>query len=187
MDIYKILSSKTHNSHHLSRYIKFIKNLENQSFQEDEFTEIHHICPKAKDLFPEYKSFKEHPWNKIVLTARQHYIAHIMLCRVFYKSVSCTFALGRMLKSSGSSKKSVLYQKFRDVYRKELSKRMQKFSANKINKSFSAHPKNFCFMFVHVISPLAHNMNVNQRRIKVNNYDIHNLDLCTVLKTWLLF
>ena len=56
MDIYKILSSKTHNSHHLSRYIKFIKNLENQSFQENEFTEIHHICPKAKDLFPEYEN-----------------------------------------------------------------------------------------------------------------------------------
>lgn len=76
MNIYTILSSKEHNSHNLNRYIKFIESLKNQKISEDEYTESHHICPKAKDMFPEYKCLKTHAWNKIILTARQHFIAH---------------------------------------------------------------------------------------------------------------
>lgn len=92
--IFKILSSKRHNPHHLKRYIKFIewcKSINNVSM----YTESHHICPKAKDLFPEYKSFGEFPWNLIQLTTHQHIIAHVMLWKIY--GMSQVKALDAML------------------------------------------------------------------------------------------
>lgn len=82
MNIYTILSSKPHNPHYLNRYIKFIESF---SFQHSikSVTEEHHICPKSKDLFPEYISFKNFPWNKINLTKRQHFIAHYLLSNAY--------------------------------------------------------------------------------------------------------
>lgn len=82
-DIYAILESKPHNPHYLKRYWKFIQSCDTIAG----YSEKHHICPKAKDLFPEYASFKEHAWNGIRLTARQHFIAHWMLWKA-YKSYS---------------------------------------------------------------------------------------------------
>ena len=72
--IYTILSSKPHNPHYLKRYIKFI-----ESCKLNTTGELHHIAPKSKQLFPEFKSFKLHQWNKIKLSLRQHYIAHLLL------------------------------------------------------------------------------------------------------------
>ena len=82
IDIYAILASKPHNPHYLRRYWKFILNCV-ENFDEAEFSEKHHICPKAKDLFPEYDSFVNYPWNKAKLTSRQHYIAHIILHKAY--------------------------------------------------------------------------------------------------------
>jgi len=79
-DIYAILASKPHNSHYLKRYVKFIFSC---THQPGEYTEKHHICPKATDLFPEYRSFRQYPWNRVVLTARQHIIAHLLLWKSF--------------------------------------------------------------------------------------------------------
>jgi hypothetical protein len=83
--IENILSSKPHNKHYLNRYLKFIKKFSNQIAIKGE-TEVHHICPKSSDLFPEYKSFKINPWNKINLTYRQHFIAHYMLTKTYSDS-----------------------------------------------------------------------------------------------------
>lgn len=91
MDISVILSSKPHNEHYLNRYIKFIKSCLAQKFHENQKREIHHICPKAKDLFYEYKSFKAFPWNKCVMTPRQHYVAHWMLWKLYGNSQSRAF------------------------------------------------------------------------------------------------
>lgn len=86
MNIYSILTSKPHNSHYLRRYINFIeKQPQIQS------GEIHHICPKAKDLFPEYKSLKLYAWNKIILSPRAHFIAHWILSKVYGKSQALCF------------------------------------------------------------------------------------------------
>ena len=94
MNIYEILSSKPHNLHYLNRYLNFIKScqkynnehniyLKSKLHPDGIYMERHHICPKAKDLFPEYKSFKIHPWNQINLTPRQHFIAHLILWKVY--------------------------------------------------------------------------------------------------------
>jgi hypothetical protein len=61
--------------------------------------ERHHILPKAKSLFPEYSDLNMFHWNSIFLTYRQHYVAHLLLSKVFtrvdHKS-SAQLALYRM-------------------------------------------------------------------------------------------
>jgi hypothetical protein len=84
-DIYTILSSKPHNQHYLDRYWKFIQSLQSQTKIKG-VTEEHHICPKASDLFPEYKNTKVNLWNSVHLTKRQHWIAHWMLAKSYKNS-----------------------------------------------------------------------------------------------------
>jgi len=86
-DIYAILASKPHNPHYLKRYFKFIQWCQ-QNPTNEEYTEEHHICPKADDLFPEYKSLYKNPWNAIKLSAKQHIIAHIFLWKSYGDSQS---------------------------------------------------------------------------------------------------
>lgn len=82
MNILAILKSKPHNIHYLNRYYRFITECRSHN-KKLEYNELHHICPKSKDLFPEYKSLKQYPDNGIRLTARQHFIAHYMLFRAY--------------------------------------------------------------------------------------------------------
>lgn len=91
IDIYAILASKPHNPHYLNRYWKFIQACRNNNLIVEGIKEKHHILPKAKDLFPEYKSFSSNPWNKVLLTPRQHFIAHWILWRTF-KGVAMAYA-----------------------------------------------------------------------------------------------
>ena len=89
-NIYLILSSKPHNNHYLKRYIRFITRAvaHNASHIQSECMERHHICPKAPDLFPEYSCLTQYPWNCALLTARQHFIAHLILRKVYQGSQS---------------------------------------------------------------------------------------------------
>jgi hypothetical protein len=87
-----ILSSKPHNSHYLKRYIWFIESCRILNEDYIGYTEKHHICPKAKDLFPEYKSFSKHPWNCAILTPRQHFIAHRLLWKSYPEMKSMNYA-----------------------------------------------------------------------------------------------
>lgn len=82
--IYSILESKSHNQHYLKRYFNFILGCQNKNskINLDKF-EKHHICPKAKDMFPEYKNIRHFPWNNVKLTYRQHYVAHWILWKSY--------------------------------------------------------------------------------------------------------
>lgn len=102
MDIYEVLKTKPHSERHLARYVKFIRSRTPRSGK----TEKHHICPKAMDLFPEYTSFKDHPWNRIDLSHREHYIAHLILWKAYGGSQSV--AIQHMTR--GIIKKSRLYE-----------------------------------------------------------------------------
>lgn len=88
MSIYSILESKPHNPHFLLRYFKFIFACaeKNKALNNNVYVERHHICPKSKDLFPEYASFSKYPWNEIKLTADQHFVAHRLLWKSFPSS-----------------------------------------------------------------------------------------------------
>ena len=88
IDIYSILSSKSHNPHYLSKYFAFIQQCQthNKLVESITYTEKHHICPSAKTMFPEYQDFTTHSWNLVHLTARQHFIAHWMLWKAYNNS-----------------------------------------------------------------------------------------------------
>lgn len=109
-DIYTTLSSKSNNAHYLNRYWKFIQSLKHQT-KIDGITENHHICPKAKDLFPEYKSLQKHHWNSIHLSRRQHWVAHWLLAKAYGNSQ--TIAFFRMTKKSENRITSSIYEQFR--------------------------------------------------------------------------
>lgn len=78
-EIYETLSKNSENQHYTKRYINFINNVMEQKISEFEYTENHHILPKS--MFPQYSSLFQNPWNRCVLTARQHFIAHLILAK----------------------------------------------------------------------------------------------------------
>lgn len=123
-NIIKLLKSKPHNIHYLNKYISFIDSISNlQSINSfNTYTERHHILPKAKDFFPEYKSFKDYPWNKIILTSRQHFIAHHMLYKAYGGTMAGAFK--RMYESKQNSGK-LTSQQYAEV-KKHFSEHMSK-------------------------------------------------------------
>lgn len=89
--IYNILSSKPHNKHFLRRYVKMIENISSKGARDLTYSEKHHICPKAIDLFPEYRDLKINKWNLIHLTAREHFVLHWLLFKVYGGSQAKAF------------------------------------------------------------------------------------------------
>lgn len=83
MNILEKLQSKPGNSHHINRYYNYILACKTKNINIIEYSENHHILPKAKDMFPEFKSLKDNPWNSIILTHRQHIIAHYILMKAY--------------------------------------------------------------------------------------------------------
>lgn len=122
-NILDLLKSKPHNPHYLNRYYKFITSCKNDSTS---YLEKHHILPKAKDMFPEYSSFRDYPWNKITLTGRQHFIAHMLLWKAYGNSQ--TYAFNMMLVISPDHKKrytkvnSLIYETLKSDISKAHSK-----------------------------------------------------------------
>jgi len=45
------------------------------------YYELHHILPKC--LYPEYEDLKIHNYNSVLLTAKEHFICHWLLTRIF--------------------------------------------------------------------------------------------------------
>ena len=129
MDIYSILASKPHNPHYLHRYIRFIEKCQQKNKNSSAKTHKHHICPRAKDMFPEYAKFSKHNWNMARLTPRQHFIAHIMLWKI-YPSVTSQFnALWQMKHRNDEQMNSRLYESVLLEYSKKVSKRFKNLVA----------------------------------------------------------
>ncbi len=78
------------NQNQLNRYIKYIFLCEskNSKSKTNQYKELHHILPKADDMFPEYIDLNQHEWNGVYLTSKQHIVAHILLKKAFPKSRS---------------------------------------------------------------------------------------------------
>ena len=81
-------------------YLDIIENANNQNriklkkINEDyKYYENHHILPKS--IFKEYSSLKENPWNKVILTAREHFICH-RLIQKHYQSINFTLGDRKM-------------------------------------------------------------------------------------------
>ena len=73
LDIYKYIY-KNINKHYLDRYYKYINSIYLKGNRQLDYKENHHIIPKCID-----ESLYNDIDNKIVLTPREHYIAHLIL------------------------------------------------------------------------------------------------------------
>lgn len=180
MDIYTILSSKPHNQHYLNRYIMFIQNckLKNQ-LNKYEYMEKHHICPKAKDMFPEYKSLDIYSWNKIELTVRQHFIAHIILWKVFPYTNSQTFALWAMKHKNKEKINSKLYESLK----KDHSLKITNLSKNMIHSDNSKLMRSKKMSNKIWITDGVQNMRISNTQIIPENYYIGRSIIKSVNRT----
>jgi hypothetical protein len=125
MNIYSILASKPHNLHYLNKYITFIQKCQLKNTNYNGQIEKHHICPRANDMFPEYESFSIHPWNRALLTPRQHFIAHLLLWKAYPKSYSCVDAIWGMKCRRKTFMNSRIYDKLRTEAIVIISDRMK--------------------------------------------------------------
>lgn len=143
-NIKNILQSKKHNSFYLDRYINFLSKINNDE-STNKYLENHHICPKAPDLFPEYSSFKKYPWNKIKLTARQHFIAHHILWKSYGGSQIFSFYSMSHQKNSNKNHKekyvklnskqfSILREAYAEIRKQSLEERYGVIRANEIKE-----------------------------------------------------
>jgi hypothetical protein len=135
--IYSILSSIQHNKHYLNRYIKFINSCVDKNKTNNEsklYLEKHHICPKAKDMFPQYEDAKIHAWNICKLTDRQHFIAHWLLWKT-YSNQSQSYAFHCMVNNQTTSwqKREVkkINSKTYSLVKKQTNKAMSEFTKGK--------------------------------------------------------
>jgi len=111
--LYEILASVTHNDHYLNKYINFITACQTKNEGYQGYIERHHICPKADDMFPEFASFVEFPWNCVKLTLRQHYIAHLLLYKTYPGVMSQAQTLYFMSTVYGKKSNSKMYAHLR--------------------------------------------------------------------------
>jgi hypothetical protein len=123
-----ILSSKPHNPHYLNRYIRFIESCRILNEDYTGYTEKHHICPKS--LFPEYKSLSKHSWNLVVLTPRQHFIAHHLLWKAYPEMKSMSQAFFLMSHTKGNKLDSRTYSRLSEENSKNSSESARKRVAN---------------------------------------------------------
>ena len=103
-------------------YIKILQKANNEDRtklkKEDPsyvYYESHHILPKS--IYPEYKNLKDFPLNSVLLTAREHFICHILLMKHYRKlnNKGAFFKMSRALHRLNSDGKhnSKIYEKLR--------------------------------------------------------------------------
>lgn len=103
----KLKEKEDYNLHYLNRYIKFISVYLNKGERVTEC--IHHILPKGKDCWPEYSNFKYNEWNKLKLTNKEHFIAHLLLSKAFPNINSMTYSFNMMCNFYSERKNSKIY------------------------------------------------------------------------------
>ena len=101
-----------------------------------EYLEAHHILPQC--VFPEYKSLKLHPWNCVLLTAKEHYICHLLLCKMAIETkdkIGLNNAFRQMNRVSATQERhsSRLYDIFKKAFSTKGRKNSIEFSENRRN------------------------------------------------------
>jgi hypothetical protein len=107
-----------------SKYLSLMNHAKNRSKDQiNEYFEVHHILPKC--IFPEYKNLNSHEWNAVILTGREHFIAHKLLSKIANKNTiahhKLLTAFAAMLISKSKILNSRQYQECKNAYSKALS------------------------------------------------------------------
>lgn len=107
------------------------RHIENASYSG--YTEKHHILPKAKDCWPEYA---KEPDNIVRLSARAHFIAHLLLSRALGGSQISAFVLMVRRKAEGRTaehRKNVkVNSRLYEVERQRLKDHLSLLQTNKV-------------------------------------------------------
>jgi hypothetical protein len=155
LEIYNLTLKK--DIHYIKKYLNFIQTRKTVYVPKE--THLHHILPKAKDMFPQYKNLKEYSWNGIYLTPREHFVAHWILSKAFPGS-SQGRAFYNMSNIHGI-KKSKEYEKVKQLHISELIKNTQNPERNKkISNALKGKPKTE----KHIQSLLGHKVSDETRK-----------------------
>ena len=76
---YALMETYATNTVQLRRYLKYLKLCAIANKNSLTYSEKHHILPKS--IFPQFKHLGKHPWNRIDLTYKQHFYAHVILAK----------------------------------------------------------------------------------------------------------
>lgn len=108
---------------------RYRKLIENASYYG--YTEKHHILPKAKDCWPE---FAKDPKNIVRLSARVHFVAHLLLSRALGGSQISAFVLMVRRKADGRTA-----ERRKDV---KVNRRLYEVERKRLKEYQSEHQKN---------------------------------------------
>lgn len=120
--------------HYFNRYLKFISSKYGKN-EKTKFTERHHIVPISLN-----KNLKKCPENIIILTPREHFIAHYMLGKAFGGKQWYACNLIAMAENPYQCRKaflncnSKLYLKSQEMYLNHLSSNMKESRRNESNE-----------------------------------------------------
>lgn len=108
------------NQLYINRYNNFIESRKNRIIPNETYVEIHHIIPVSLGGL----SDKE---NLIVLTAREHYIAHWILSKAYHGKMDYAFWMMNLSTNDKHKryKNSYIYEKEREYISEKLSKSMK--------------------------------------------------------------
>lgn len=91
-----------------NKYTKWYWGIVNKALQRKSEPGIkyerHHILPKGKYLFPEFKSSKIHKWNGVNLTHKEHFVCHLLLTKMTTGKARSSCIYGLMRFSTGLDK-----------------------------------------------------------------------------------
>lgn len=133
---------------HLSIYIALItsrKELNRKKIKNGEYYEKHHICPRAifeesRELYGEYFGIDEceSKDNYVLLTAREHFIAHRLIAKLFPRMV---FAVIRMMEGKDITSKK--FEKLREEHSAQASLRTIEYMSNRTEEQREEHVQKY--------------------------------------------
>lgn len=115
-----LFESNPTSSLYVRRYTKFIESMKSKG---RESGHLHHILPKS--MWFEYSNLTRHRWNGVLLSEREHFIAHWMLYRAF-NNKETQRAVWLMSHVNGVKVTSKQHEKLRESLRAESSNLMSK-------------------------------------------------------------
>jgi hypothetical protein len=141
-----------------SKYAKWYCNLITKcKYLHEGYTENHHIAPRC--LFPNYTKLSD---NKIRLSAREHFVAHLLLCKAFPNNRKLAFAFFAMTQQKSSNRNYRVHSRIYEIARKaalplliELGtfKKGYVVAKNTISNTVVTVTKDEFDMSIHLIGP----------------------------------